>query len=120
VLACPPDEQHDTGLRMVAELLTAHGYDANTLGASTPIPALLDYVEKNPPIAVGLSVASPLAIGSLADTVGALREANPTLPLFIGGRCAERYPAVSAAVGARSCTSTRDTLSFLDELRNAT
>jgi methanogenic corrinoid protein MtbC1 len=120
VLACPPDEQHDTRLRMVAELLTAHGYDANTLGASTPIPALLDYVEKNPPIAVGLSVASPLAIGSLADTVGALREANPTLPLFIGGRCAERYPAVSAAVGARSCTSTRDTLSFLDELRNAT
>jgi methanogenic corrinoid protein MtbC1 len=120
VLACPPDEQNDTGLRMIAELLLAFGYDASMLGAVTPIPALLDYVEESRPLAVGLSVASPLSIGSLAATVAALREAEPALPILLGGRCAERYPAVSAAVGARTCTTTRDTLAFLDELRFGT
>jgi methanogenic corrinoid protein MtbC1 len=117
VLACPPDEQHDTGLRMVAELLSAEGYDARLLGAATPIRALVDYVRKNPPLAVALSVASPLAIGSLATAVTALREADPALPIFVGGCCAERYPAVAEAVGARTCTTTRDMLAFLDELR---
>lgn len=117
VLACPPEEQHDTGLRMVVELLIAHGYEASMLGAATPISALVDYVEESRPLAVGLSVASPLAIASLAATVAALREAEPELPIFIGGRCAERYPAVSAAVNAPMCTTTREALAFLDELR---
>lgn len=119
VLACPPDEQHDTGLRMVEQLLLAHGYEASMLGAATPISALVDYVRKSRPLAVGLSVASPLAIGSLATAVATLREAEPELPVFVGGRCVEGYPAVAAAVGARRCASTRDTLTFLDALRLA-
>lgn len=117
LLACPPDEMHDTGLRMIAELLTAHGYEVSMLGAATPIPALLDYARKNRPFAVGLSVASPLAIGSLATTVAALREAEPELPIFVGGRCVERYPAVAEAVGVPACSSTRETLALLEELR---
>jgi methanogenic corrinoid protein MtbC1 len=116
VLACPPDEQHDTGLRMVEQLLVAHGYETSMLGAATPIPALVDYVRGHAPLAVGLSVASPLAIGSLAAAVSALRAVDPALPIFVGGRCAERYPAVSVAVGAHTCTTTRDTLAFLEEL----
>jgi methanogenic corrinoid protein MtbC1 len=119
VLACPPDEQHDTGLRMVAQLLIAHGYETSMLGAATPISALVDYVRKSQPVAVGLSVASPLAIGSLAATVTALRDAEPAVPIFVGGRCAEHYPAVTAAVGAHACTTTRETLVFLDGIRRA-
>lgn len=117
VLACPPDEQHDTGLRMVAELLIAHGYEARMLGAATPIPALVDYVAEAHPLAVGLSVASPFAIGSLTATVGALRDAQPELPVFIGGRCPQRYPDVAAAVGVPSFATTQETLAYLDGLR---
>jgi methanogenic corrinoid protein MtbC1 len=119
LLACPPEEEHDTGLRMIAELLTAHGYEVSMLGAATPIPALVDYARKSRPLAVGLSVASPLAIGSLAATVTGLREAEPELPVFVGGRCVERYPAVATAVGVPACTTTRETLALLDELRRA-
>jgi MerR family transcriptional regulator, light-induced transcriptional regulator len=119
VLACPPGEDHDTGLRMISQLLIAHGYEASMLGASTPVPALVDYVRKSRPLAVGLSVASPLAIAGLATAVSALRDLEPALPIFVGGRCIEHYPAVSAAVDARACTTTRETLAFLDQLRAA-
>jgi len=117
VLACPSDELHDTGLRMVAELLIAHGYAARTLGASTPIPALLDYVAEARPLAVGLSIASPMAISSLTATVNALREAQPGLPIFIGGNCPQRYPDVATAVGVPTCTTTEETLAYLAGLR---
>jgi len=119
VLACPPDEQHDTGLRMVAELLTAHGYETRMLGAATPIHDLVDYVRREQPLAIGLSVASPLAIGSLATAVTALRNAVAAAPIFVGGSCVERYPAIAAAVGASACTTTRETLMLLDRLRLA-
>jgi MerR family transcriptional regulator, light-induced transcriptional regulator len=119
VLACPPDEQHDTGLRMVEQLLIAHGYETSMLGAATPIPALIDYVRTNRPRALGVSVASPLAIASLAATVNGVREAEPGLPIFVGGRCVENYPAVAAIVDARPCTTTRETLEFLEQLRSA-
>lgn len=117
VLACPPDEQHDTGLRMVAELLIAHGYAARTLGAATPIAALVSYVAEAEPLAVGLSVASPEAIGSLAATVAALREAWPELPVFMGGRCCERYPEIAGAVGVPTFATTQETLAYLERLR---
>ena len=116
VLACPPDELHDTGLRMLAQLLTSHGYDVSMLGASTPVASLVDYVRKSQPLAVGLSIASPLAIGSLATAVTALREAVGEIAIFVGGRCADAYPAVATAVGAPACPTTRDTLAFLESL----
>lgn len=119
VLACPPDEQHDTGIRMVAELLSAHGYEARMLGAATPIPALIDYVADSRPVAVGLSVASPLAISSLTTTVAALREAQPELPIFMGGHCPDRYPDVATAVGVPSYATTRETLAYLERLRKS-
>ena len=116
VLACPPDELHDTGLRMLAQLLTSHGYDVSMLGASTPIASLVDYVRKQQPLAVGLSIASPLAIGSLASTVTALREALGEITIFVGGRCTDAYPAVATAVGAPQCATTREALAFLASL----
>ncbi len=117
ILACPPDEQHDTGLRMLAELLIAHGYEARMLGAATPIAALIDYVAEARPLAVGLSIASPMAIASLTATVTALREAQPELPIFVGGQCPERYPDVPTALGIPAYSTTRDTLAYLESLR---
>ena len=116
VLACPPDELHDTGLRMLAQLLTSHGYETSMLGASTPVASLVDYVRKNEPLAVGLSIASPLSIASLAATATALREAVGDVPLCVGGRCVDAYPAVAGTVGATHCASVRETLAFLDAL----
>ena len=87
------------------------------LGAATPIGDLVRYIGESRPVAVGLSIASPLAIGSLAATIGALQEVELAPPIFVGGWCIERYPGVSAAVGVQSCVTTRDTLAFLDGLR---
>jgi methanogenic corrinoid protein MtbC1 len=113
VLACPPDEQHDTGLRMLAHMLGASGYQARLLGASTPVPDLAGYVERMRPVAVGLSVASPFAIPGLERATAALRDLTPTPRIFVGGRVATRYPAIAEALGITVCAGIDDALAFL-------
>jgi methanogenic corrinoid protein MtbC1 len=114
VLACPPGEQHDTGLRMLSHFLDAAGYDTHLLGASTPVRALTQYVQRVGAIAVGLSIASPLAIPGLAQATAALAALDPAPRVFVGGRCAQLYPKVPEAVGAAATgTSVRDALDYL-------
>jgi methanogenic corrinoid protein MtbC1 len=113
VLACPPDELHDTALRMLSHLLGAVGYKAHLLGASTPIRDLVAYVDRVRPKAVGLSVASPLAIPGLTRAVVALRDAQPDISVFVGGRCATRYPAVAEVLGVTVCRDIAETVDFL-------
>jgi methanogenic corrinoid protein MtbC1 len=113
VLACPPDELHDTALRMLSHLLAAVGYKAHLLGASTPVRDLVAYVDRVRPGAVGLSVASPLAIPGLTRAVAALRDAHPELRIFVGGRCATRYPAVADVLGVTVCRDIAETVGFL-------
>lgn len=114
VLACPPGEEHDTGLRMLTHFLAAAGYDTHMLGASTPVRALVAYVQRVGADAVGLSVASPLSIPGLAQACTALAELQPRPRVFVGGRCAQLYPGVADAVGAAAIgDSVRDALEYL-------
>jgi methanogenic corrinoid protein MtbC1 len=41
LLACPPQEQHDIGIRMLADRFALAGWTAHFLGADTPIPEIV-------------------------------------------------------------------------------
>lgn len=115
VLACPPDELHDVGVRMLGHLLTAHGFVVHMLGALTPVRDLVRYVERVDADAVGLSVTSPISIAGLAAAAEALAALDPRPRIFIGGRCAVRYPATARAAGAdATCRTVAETIAFLD------
>lgn len=62
-------------------------------------------------------MASPLAISSLTATVSALREAQPELPIIMGGHCPVLYPDVATAVGVPTYSTTREALAYLERLR---
>lgn len=113
VLACPPEELHDTALRMLSHLLGAAGYQVHLLGASTPVRDLVRYVERVQPSAVGFSVASPFAIPGLARATAALRDISPKLRIFAGGRVATRYPAIAQALDLTVCHGVDDALAYL-------
>jgi methanogenic corrinoid protein MtbC1 len=100
VLACPADERHELPLRMVEDVFRGEGYGTRLLGAETPARDLAAFVHRTRPDALVLSLATALAIPSLVQAVEAVREAAPEVPLLVGGRCVELYPAVAAAAGA--------------------
>ena len=117
VLACPEEELHDIGLRMLAEVLRADGWDVRTLGAKTPARDIADYAASAGARVVGLSCSSPLSVPSLWKALDELRTRLPDTPVVLGGTCVERYPTLVGASGADAgCVRVADAVEVFGDL----
>jgi MerR family transcriptional regulator, light-induced transcriptional regulator len=84
MLAALEEERHVVGLQMVADTLTAAGFEVMALGADVPLEALLAAIARYAPAALGLSVTMP-AGPRLADALGRIRAVDPALAVLVGG-----------------------------------
>lgn len=87
VAACVPGEMHDIGLRMVADLLEAEGWDTLCIGANTPSGSLAALVDEWRPDVLALSVSLTPNLPGLTEVLTRLRAAEETraLPVMVGG-----------------------------------
>jgi methanogenic corrinoid protein MtbC1 len=105
VLACIDSETHDVGLRMVGDFLEADGWETLYLGAATPAADLVRLAEKWHPDVVGLSTTLSAHLGSVRETVAALR-ALPGPPFVIlGGMAYNGLAAMAESLGADAFAS---------------
>jgi methanogenic corrinoid protein MtbC1/DNA-binding CsgD family transcriptional regulator len=86
VVAAVHGEHHALGLRMVADVFEAYGFDVRFLGADVPESSLIAWVQEHGPAAVALGVTMPLGASALDRQVIALRDLDPDLPVIIGGQ----------------------------------
>lgn len=102
ILACVDGNNHDLGLRMVAHGLESGGWQVQCLGASTPMPSLIEQIRQFRPDLVGLSVALPTHFVPARATVAAIRKAfGDACPrLMVGGGAINRYPQLAEFIGA--------------------
>lgn len=101
VLAGVAGEQHMIGLACLEQVLAEHGWSVANLGADLPPADLGAFVSRNEVALVALSASDPARLGSLADSVRAVRDGTPgrRVPVVVGGRLAEQ-PGLSVTVGA--------------------
>lgn len=85
VLATPPDEYHDLGLRMLASRFTLAGWTAHLLGGNVPVEELIAAVAELQAEAAAISVYTHFHRLALKEYVGALRVAHPELRIWVGG-----------------------------------
>ncbi len=87
MVACVPDELHELGARMLADLLECDGWDVDFYGASMPVRDLVSAVCERKPRFVGLSVALVMHLGSAKSVIAAIREelGDEAPPLVVGG-----------------------------------
>jgi len=97
--ACAPGEQHEIGLLLFA--LEAHdaGLRSVLLGADTPVEDLVLACQRAACDAVVLSSSVDPDPGFLRDALPELVRSVP-VPVFVGGRTADRHRAAIAAAGA--------------------
>jgi methanogenic corrinoid protein MtbC1 len=86
VVAAVHGEHHALGLRMVADVFDADGFDVRFFGADVPEDSLLAWVEEHRPNTVALGVTMPLGASTLVRQVLGLRECNPELQVIVGGQ----------------------------------
>jgi excisionase family DNA binding protein len=86
LVGAPAGEHHALPVSMVADLIRLEGYEVSDLGADTPpasfavAAAGLDRL-----VAVGISVTSPMNLGSARDTIVMLRDQLNSVPVMVGG-----------------------------------
>lgn len=85
VLACPPGEQHDLGLRMLADRFALAGYDTFFLGADVPGTDLVDAVQTLDANMLVMSASTHVERALVRHAVQQVRELLPGVCLVIGG-----------------------------------
>ena len=85
LLACPPDEGHDLGLRMVADRFDMAGWTTYFLGPDTPIAEIADAARRLDADAVVMSSSTHYHRLAVRHAVDALKKQLPDTDVWVGG-----------------------------------
>jgi len=94
VAACVESEEHQVGIKMVADIFEMRGWDAYFLGANIPTGELMSFIRTRRPSLVALSLAIYFNVPLLAHMVAALRSAFPEISVLVGGQAFSHGPDV--------------------------
>ena len=96
LLACPPGNHHEVGLRMLADALEMDGWSVQCLGANTPTAALAAQAEHFAPHLICLSASLPQHLRRLRETINMVRQQLGACcpPIAIGGLVVNQFPAL--------------------------
>jgi len=85
LLACPPREQHELGLRMLSDRFELGGYDVTFLGADTPLAEITAAANATGASLVALSISTVFERVELRLFVDTLRKQLPGVRIVVGG-----------------------------------
>ena len=85
LIATVEGDIHDIGKNIVRMLLENYGYDVIDLGKDVPVQKVVDEVIKNNIELVGLSALMTTTVGSMKDTISALKKAGCKAKIMVGG-----------------------------------
>lgn len=85
VLATVKGDIHDIGKNIVKVILENYGYTVIDLGRDVDISRVVDTVRNEKVRLVGLSALMTTTLGSMEDTIKALREAGLPCKVMVGG-----------------------------------
>ena len=85
LLACPPEEAHDLGLRMVADRFDMAGWTTYFLGPDTPVEEIADAATRLGVDAVVMSSSTHYHRLAVRHAVDALKRTLPDIDVWVGG-----------------------------------
>ncbi len=113
IITCSPQEFHQIGARMVADVFELCGWDGYFLGANTPENDLLDMIADKKPKVLGISVSVYFNIRSMLELAERVRRHYPNLHILMGGQ-AFRHGGWEIAGQLPNCAY----IESLDQLRS--
>ena len=99
IAACLPGEHHEFGLLLFALAAHARGYRLILLGANMPLAELPHVIQRTQSDGIVLSGSIEMDTASFRTEMQNLVEVS-SIPVFVGGRVAEKYRDLIDAAGA--------------------
>ena len=87
---CPPEEYHDVGARMAADILTIHGYETIFVGGNTPLRVFEAGLATLPIDYVAISISNPYHLVSARNIIEGIRYKSPGVRIIVGGNAIEK------------------------------
>jgi methanogenic corrinoid protein MtbC1 len=106
VVVCPEGDAHSLPARVVSAVLSLRGYRSVLLGASLPAPDLADYLERQAPLAVALSVSMPAALYRAVASIASAHELG--VPVVAGGRALRDDELLARRLGVEAWAPSAD------------
>ena len=85
VLATVKGDVHDIGKNICKVVLESYGFEVVDLGKDVPVERVVEAVQKQRPLCVGLSALMTTTVPNMRSTIEALRLAGCKTPVFAGG-----------------------------------
>jgi methanogenic corrinoid protein MtbC1 len=108
IVTSAPNEYHELGARLLADMLESDGWDVLFLGANTPAEALIGLIRKTRPRFVAISLTMPFTIDRVSEIISAIR-AIPELSsvkIMVGGAAFKTAPHLWQQIGADAWADT--------------
>lgn len=86
IISCVPNEFHQLGAKMVADIFELNAWDGYFLGANTPSIELLRIIDEKKPDLLGLSMSIYFSLPSLEQTIQMVQASYPRLDIVVGGQ----------------------------------
>ncbi len=102
LISAAPNEHHELGARMVADLLELDGWDVRYLGANVPVEDLQSMITNYKPFVLGLSVGMAFNLDKASKIIASVRN-NPKLQdtrIMLGGQFLHNNPEAGHSIGA--------------------
>lgn len=90
VVACVENEQHQIGIRMVADIFEMNEWNSHFLGSGIPVGELIRFMKSVQSDMVALSVSLQFNISSLETMIQMIRKEMPGLMIIYGGQAFNR------------------------------
>jgi methanogenic corrinoid protein MtbC1 len=115
IVTAAPNEFHEVGARMVADILELDGWDVTYLGANLPVVELVALLKRECPFLLALSVATPLNLEKARAVIKAIRgeEELSIMRILVGGLAFSIVPGLWQEFGADGYAANLHDLSVL-------
>ncbi len=108
IVTSAPNEFHELGARLLADLLESDGWNVLFLGANTPARAIIDFIGKIRPRFIAISLTMPFSLDRISEIIASIRD-NPDLnsvKILVGGAAFNAAPHLWKVIGADAWADT--------------
>ena len=107
VVATAPDETHELGARMVADLLETGGWKVKFLGGNTPPDSLADFISRDVPDILAISVTMFYNLENTEELIASVKKipGSGKMKVIVGGQAFQSDPHIWKTIGADGYSS---------------
>jgi methanogenic corrinoid protein MtbC1 len=86
VLTCVTNEEHQVGIKMVADIFELHGWESFFLGIGAPVNELKSFIRDINPQCIAISLSVYFNHKILTEMINELSNTFPDIPVIVGGQ----------------------------------